>query len=245
MASEEVFVFHRLADGKEVPTHVCDCGNCRNEFYVPAISDEWMPNMCPFCGTRFIRREFDGEAADYQPAADGSALDVIKERDELEEQIEKIYKALGGTGEWCARVPPEDPPNSGDLGADALALASRLREENEGLKQRIYNLQCDLVLCEQHDAGEVAKLRSDNQQLRSKLDAAEKRVRELETLHTLADWCEEDGNVLWWRVPIEEPPYSGHPHDSDWAENEYDDYYTHWSRLPNANEAALTQGASK
>jgi len=26
-----------------------------------------------------------------------------------------------------------------------------------------------------------------------------------------ANWCEEDGDVLWWRHPICEPPYLGSP----------------------------------
>lgn len=41
-------------------------------------------------------------------------------------------------------------------------------------------------------------------------------------------WCEEDGNVLWWRLPIEQPPYCGTPLDGAyWIE----DYYTHFTRL--------------
>lgn len=27
------------------------------------------------------------------------------------------------------------------------------------------------------------------------------------------EWCEEDGNVLWWLWPIEQPPYVGTPLD--------------------------------
>lgn len=27
----------------------------------------------------------------------------------------------------------------------------------------------------------------------------------------LAEWAEEDGDVLWWRFPIEEPPFFGSP----------------------------------
>jgi uncharacterized CHY-type Zn-finger protein len=53
----ETFVFHRLNDGKQVETKVCTCGHCKNEFYVPALSQEWMPNYCPFCGIKFIHEE--------------------------------------------------------------------------------------------------------------------------------------------------------------------------------------------
>lgn len=44
-------------------------------------------------------------------------------------------------------------------------------------------------------------------------------------------WHEDDGTVLWWRYPVEEPPYVGTPLDTEWEENEYDQWYTHWSRL--------------
>lgn len=42
------------------------------------------------------------------------------------------------------------------------------------------------------------------------------------------EWSEDDGNVIWHKFPIEEPPYIGTPLDSDWV----DDYYTHWQPLP-------------
>jgi hypothetical protein len=45
------------------------------------------------------------------------------------------------------------------------------------------------------------------------------------TPRPLDDWCE--GCVLWWRLPVEEPPYCGEPGDSGWIE----DYYTHWTPL--------------
>lgn len=31
-----------------------------------------------------------------------------------------------------------------------------------------------------------------------------------------SEWTEEDGNVLWWTFPINEPPYVGTPNDSDY-----------------------------
>jgi hypothetical protein len=52
---------------------------------------------------------------------------AIDECDRREKQIEAIYEALGGEGEWMGRMPPEEPPNSGDLGEDAKALAERAR----------------------------------------------------------------------------------------------------------------------
>jgi len=40
------------------------------------------------------------------------------------------------------------------------------------------------------------------------------------------EWHEDDGPVMCWRFPIEEPPYTGCPLDTDW-----DGYYTHWTPL--------------
>jgi len=40
------------------------------------------------------------------------------------------------------------------------------------------------------------------------------------------EWGEEYGNCLWWKFPIEEPPYCGTPLDCDFT-----DYYTHFTRL--------------
>ena len=43
----------------------------------------------------------------------------------------------------------------------------------------------------------------------------------------LEEWYEDYGDVLWWKFPIEEPPYVGSPLCSDWPE-----YHTHWTPLP-------------
>ncbi|WP_438498587.1 hypothetical protein [Paenibacillus sp. IHBB 3054] len=40
------------------------------------------------------------------------------------------------------------------------------------------------------------------------------------------EWYEELSDVLWWKFPIEEPPYCGTPLDADWP-----DYCTHWTPL--------------
>ena len=37
---------------------------------------------------------------------------------------------------------------------------------------------------------------------------------------------EDMGDVLWWRFPIEKPPYAGMPIDDDWP-----GYHTHFTRL--------------
>lgn len=47
-----------------------------------------------------------------------------------------------------------------------------------------------------------------------------------EKLNTIEEWNEDDGNCLWWRFPIEEPPYCGTPLDCNFPDN-----ITHFTRL--------------
>ena len=43
----------------------------------------------------------------------------------------------------------------------------------------------------------------------------------------LRHYHEDMGTVLWWRLPIHEPPYVGTPNGSQWI----DDYYTHFTPI--------------
>lgn len=70
----------------------------------------------------------------------------------------------------------------------------------------------------------------------------------------LSEWTEEDGDVLWWRFPIEEPPYCGSPNDigqdvlitvSRWGHEDgesrhmvggWPGYHTHWTPIPQVME---------
>ena len=58
----------RLNDGREIPSTTCHCGHCGNEWFVPALSEEWMPNFCCFCGTKFVMLVTDGEEREYKGA---------------------------------------------------------------------------------------------------------------------------------------------------------------------------------
>ena len=42
----------------------------------------------------------------------------------------------------------------------------------------------------------------------------------------LEEWHEDIGDVLWWKFPIEEPPYVGSPLDCAWT-----GYHTHWTPI--------------
>lgn len=68
-----------------------------------------------------------------------------------------------------------------------------------------------------------------------------------EVLRPLSEWQEDDGDVLWYRVPICEPPFVSSPLQSDWLvetangrcikvedseEDEPRAWATHWCHLP-------------
>jgi hypothetical protein len=42
----------------------------------------------------------------------------------------------------------------------------------------------------------------------------------------LDEWNEEDSCVLWWKFPLEEDPYVGHPNCESWT-----GYHTHWTPI--------------
>lgn len=46
------------------------------------------------------------------------------------------------------------------------------------------------------------------------------------TPRPLDEWHEDYGPMLWWRFPVEEPPYAGSPLDED-----FPDYVTHWTKI--------------
>ena len=48
-----------------------------------------------------------------------------------------------------------------------------------------------------------------------------------EPVRPLEEWWEAYGDVLWWKFPIEEPPYVGSPLDENWP-----GYHTHWIPIP-------------
>jgi hypothetical protein len=64
----------------------------------------------------------------------------------------------------------------------------------------------------------------------------------------LSEWDERDGDVLWWKFPIDEPPYVGTPNDlgfvvnvvittflteekSDTYVGGWPGYHTHWTPI--------------
>lgn len=57
--------------------------------------------------------------------------------------------------------------------------------------------------------------------------AGNKLSEDLQTARPLTEWHEDIGPVLWWDLPVQEPPYVGSPNDTEWP-----GYHTHWSPIP-------------
>jgi hypothetical protein len=68
--------------------------------------------------------------------------------------------------------------------------------------------------------------------LRCALERERAAAERITMLHPRAEYHEDFGDVLWWTVPISEPPFVGSPQNSDWDDEEMT--CTHFSLLPNA-----------
>jgi|GEM_PF-4278607 len=101
--------------------------------------------------------------------------------------------------------------------ADRLADSYiELREECERLKQALQSTA----------PSELTTLREKLRVAEEGLEQSSALLSWYETLQPLDDWHEDYGNVLWWKLPVCEPPYCGKPEDSDWP-----DYHTHFTPL--------------
>lgn len=73
----------RLNDGRELPIQPCNCGHCDNEWFMAAISPEWMPSYCPYCGIMFLRKTIgegdDEEPDDFLPADAGIKIHLTND----------------------------------------------------------------------------------------------------------------------------------------------------------------------
>jgi hypothetical protein len=78
----------------------------------------------------------------------------------------------------------------------------------------------------------LAAARRECEELRVERDRMQAEWEWLTTLKPKSEWSDDWGDVLWWRVPVVEPPfYQGSPLDTDWCDVEAD--VTHWTPIPN------------
>lgn len=59
-------------------------------------------------------------------------------------------------------------------------------------------------------------------------------LKKEETPKKFSEWGYEDGDVMWWEIPIAGPPeYIGSPTDSSWPWEEEDEEKLCWMAFPN------------
>jgi len=76
----------------------------------------------------------DQVAAHEPPAECPDCEKALEERDYAQDKLQETHIALGGDGEWSGRMPPQEPPDSGDLHLDVPALAAERMAELEQLR---------------------------------------------------------------------------------------------------------------
>jgi len=90
----------RLQDGRELPIHACDCRHCKNEWFIAALSEEWMPNYCPYCGIKFVGLKTDDEPAEYRNC--DVISETVAERDEAQNAADRMASLiLGEPVDWA------------------------------------------------------------------------------------------------------------------------------------------------
>ena len=77
-------------------------------------------------------------------------------------------------------------------------------------------------------------------------------LKHMHTLRPADEWCEENGDVLWWHLPIEEYPIVGshagmgtsdrYGKPTDCRRLQEEGWLTHWSPLPNCAMLVASDG---
>lgn len=68
-------------------------------------------------------------------------------------------------------------------------------------------------------------------------------AKQEQPLRPIQHYHEDMHDVLWWRFPVEEPPYCGTPNDSDWPG--YHTHFTHITVPPNPPECSHDKPAKE
>lgn len=77
------------------------------------------------------------------------------------------------------------------------------------------------------NGGSLARMDNDLFYLRTVRAALAAQPAAVDGVRPLDDWHEDDGPVVWWKLPVDEPAWIGTPLDSDWP-----GYHTHWTPHP-------------
>ncbi|ADM70864.1 hypothetical protein GMA19_03057 [Paenibacillus polymyxa E681] len=98
--------------------------------------------------------------------------------------------------------------------------AEKEKKRADGVEKRLYFLETENEILKNN-----IKVLVDTQKESESL-IQQKDAEICRTPRPLDEWGEDHGAVLWWKFPIDEPPYCGTPLDADWP-----DYHTHWTPI--------------
>lgn len=102
------------------------------------------------------------------------------------------------------------------------------------------------LIAERDEARACAALEAQHHaHLRKERDEARAALARYLSVRTLAAWHEDHGDVLWWMLPVCEPPYCGTPLDDDWPFE--DDERPVWTEfvIPASIDSAIAQRSGK
>jgi hypothetical protein len=85
------------------------------------------------------------DARDHAARLDHDLDVVMSERDAAQDALQETHIALGGDGEWVAKIPEEEPPHSGDLHADVPALAAELFAAKSEAEARLAEARAEIT----------------------------------------------------------------------------------------------------
>ena len=96
----------------------------------PVAGGEWRPTAEGVKSLPPLVRDY---VLDLERACD----EVMGERDRYSDALANAHVALGGDGEWVAKMPGEHPPHSGDLALDVPALASEITAPTQPVEPNV------------------------------------------------------------------------------------------------------------
>jgi len=109
------------------------------------------------------------------------------------------------------------------------ARAERAERERDRLHAQLHRIESNTDiesdrLCPVDD--KLIAERAANIELVRELKEAKSALEDLRTLRTREAYHEDYGDVLWWTLPVCEPPYVGSTLDEN-----FPDYVTHWTPI--------------
>ena len=129
------------------------------------------------------------------------------------------------------------PPAEGEVASDRISSEQWTQKALEAMEQLIFLREYMIFIRDitpktpalsrnRWDRESKAAYKEKQAQIRSLYDAISI-IHSMVAARPLELWNDDDGDVLWWVFPIQEPPYVGSPLDSEWP-----GYHTHWTPLP-------------